>query len=331
MELNLYNILDNVLNEADGTYQTIRPDIPELVKVIQNKTCVVIDYDDERPDPPRGDRMIEPCALGYTKANNLALRAYEYEGKTRRGVPKWKLFRIDRIQNWKETRLTFNVKRELYNDLTDNSLHGIIAIADFKGLSDIVKRNLDLRDAEKKKRTERKKKKNQRGPVPNPAIPTGKGQQQETPPVDTSDEEDFDALFKSLADKKKSQMASDMNDIDSQYSWDGMPKNADDALDMVKDREAEQERKARKSSNQYFRRKEIAKDFSDKRNTIGDKYKYRSNKKLHNEPLNDFVPQTSNAKQQKLNNKKLEALKDDDEEKNLQEMIKIMNEIGYVI
>lgn len=116
----------------------------EVASAINSKRCVIIDYDDERPDPPRGDRLIEPCALGYTKANNLALRAYEYKGKTRRGVPKWKLFRIDRIKNWRPTNFTFNVKRELYNDITDGSLHNIITIAKFNGLSDIIARNLKI-------------------------------------------------------------------------------------------------------------------------------------------------------------------------------------------
>lgn len=320
MDLNLYDIMNNVITEASNDQSIVRPDIHELIDVIRNKVCVVIDYDDEQPDPPRGDRMIEPCALGYTKANNLALRAYEYNGKTRRGIPKWKLFRIDRIQNWKRTNLNFTIKRELYNDLTDKSLHNILAIADFHGLSDVVKRNLELRDLDKQKRKQRKKGK--RGPVDNPAIPKGRGQQQETPPPNTSDEDDFDALFKSLADKKKSQMASDMNDLDSQYSWKGMPKNADDALNMVKDQEYDAERRQRKSSNQYFRRREIENNFNDERNKIGDKYKYRSNKKYgYDEPLNDIVPQAENDKQEKLDKKKLDALK---------EMKIIMKEIGYV-
>lgn len=144
-DLNLNNILNNILCE-----NIVSDD--EVANAIDSKKCVIIDYDDERPDPPRGDRLIEPCALGYTKANNLALRAYEYKGKTRRGVPKWKLFRIDRIKNWKPTALSFNIKREMYNDITDNSLHNIITIAKFNGMSDMIARNLQITKQDNSKR-----------------------------------------------------------------------------------------------------------------------------------------------------------------------------------
>ena len=78
---------------------------------ISNQYRVQIQYNDnlhkrkkrqkyKRSTAPTGIRLIEPYALGISKAGNKVLRAFQYNGATRRGVPKWKLFRLDRITNW---------------------------------------------------------------------------------------------------------------------------------------------------------------------------------------------------------------------------------------
>lgn len=78
---------------------------------INNQYRVQIQYNDnlhkrkrgqkyKRNIAPTGIRLIEPYALGISKAGNKVLRAFQYNGATRRGVPKWKLFRLDRIINW---------------------------------------------------------------------------------------------------------------------------------------------------------------------------------------------------------------------------------------
>lgn len=73
-----------------------------------------------------GTRLVEPYAVGMTSAGNVALRGYQYNGDTVRGVPKWKLFRLDRILSWKTTNDRFNVEprkngwnAEPYNPIGD--------------------------------------------------------------------------------------------------------------------------------------------------------------------------------------------------------------------
>lgn len=99
--LNLYEILQKVLNESVSQNS--------VDDAINNKYRVLINYDDEQ-NHAVGVRLIEPYALGYTKAGNLALRAYQYNGDTVRGIPKWKLFRLDRLISWKPTNQKFNVE-----------------------------------------------------------------------------------------------------------------------------------------------------------------------------------------------------------------------------
>ena len=99
--INLYEILQEVLNESVSTNS--------VDDAINNKYRVLINYDDEHYHAT-GVRLVEPYSYGYTKAGNLALRGYQYNGDTARGVPKWKLFRLDRIISWKPTTQKFNVE-----------------------------------------------------------------------------------------------------------------------------------------------------------------------------------------------------------------------------
>ena len=114
----------SLLNEA------VMPDV--INDAINNRYRVLVNYDDEE-NHAVGTRLIEPYVLGYTKANNLAVRCYQYNGDTVRGVPKWKLMRLDRIINWKPTKQHFNQQpnehgwnAEDYNNEGDESLIRIL-------------------------------------------------------------------------------------------------------------------------------------------------------------------------------------------------------------
>ena len=122
--LNLYEILQEVLNESVSS--------DSVNDAINNKYRILINYDDE-DNHATGTRLVEPYVLGYTKAGNLAFRGYQYEGDTVRGIPKWKLFRLDRVINWQPTKQHFNVepkdngwKAEPYNFNGDGSLTSIL-------------------------------------------------------------------------------------------------------------------------------------------------------------------------------------------------------------
>lgn len=118
--LNLYKILKNVLTES------VTPN--EVNAAIDDKIQVIINYSDEENRAPN-KRLIEPYAYGMTKNGNAVLRAYQYDGDTFRGKPKWKMFRLDRIQSWQPTEQHFNAspkergwQAEDYNEQGDNSM-----------------------------------------------------------------------------------------------------------------------------------------------------------------------------------------------------------------
>ena len=146
--LNLYEILKEVLNESVSS--------DSVNDAINNKYRILINYDDEA-NHATGTRLVEPYVLGYTKAGNLAFRGYQYEGDTVRGVPKWKLFRLDRVINWKPTKQKFNVEprengwnAESYNSNGDGSLTSILNQVSFDKKEELFSPNDRLNTLRKK-------------------------------------------------------------------------------------------------------------------------------------------------------------------------------------
>ena len=146
--LNLYEILKEVLNESVSS--------DSVNDAINNKYRILINYDDE-DNHATGTRLVEPYVLGYTKAGNLAFRGYQYEGDTVRGVPKWKLFRLDRVINWQPTKQKFNVEprdngwsAEPYNYNGDGSLTSILNQVSFDNKEDLFSPNDRLNTLRKK-------------------------------------------------------------------------------------------------------------------------------------------------------------------------------------
>ena len=122
--LNLYDILQEVLAES------VSPS--DVVDAINNKYQVIITYSDEKNRAPK-KRLIEPYVYGLSKAGNSVFRAYQYDGDTYRGKPKWKLFRLDRVTSWMKTDSHFNAEpkergwnAEDYNANGDNSMSMVL-------------------------------------------------------------------------------------------------------------------------------------------------------------------------------------------------------------
>ena len=122
--INLYEILQEILNES------VTPQ--DVNNAIDNKLQVIINYSDEKNRAPK-KRLIEPYAYGMSKGGNAVLRAFQYNGDTFRGVPKWKLFRLDRITNWQPTEQHFNAQpkergwnAEAYNEHGDNTMTDVL-------------------------------------------------------------------------------------------------------------------------------------------------------------------------------------------------------------
>ena len=119
----LYYLNEDVIREA------VSPE--EVLDALKNKIDVIINYSDEDDSHP-GKRLIEPYVYGLSKAGNPVIRAYQFNGDTKRGVPKWKLFRLDRITSWTPTQQHFNVEpqaagwaAEAYNKNGDNLMSAV--------------------------------------------------------------------------------------------------------------------------------------------------------------------------------------------------------------
>jgi hypothetical protein len=126
MHLTLYDIIKGILNESVSS--------DEVLDAIRNKKYVRIRYDDTKPPlkgidkgDPKGSRVIMPMAYGTTKAGNPVVRAFQWNGNSRRGAPKWKFFRLDRITSWKPFRKQFTAPPDdLYNYTGDRSMGSFI-------------------------------------------------------------------------------------------------------------------------------------------------------------------------------------------------------------
>lgn len=131
--LNLQDILNEVLLEAVSS--------DKVIDAIQNRYQVIINYSDDKKRAPE-KRLIEPYAYGISQAGNGVLRAFQYEGDTFRGIPKWKLFRLDRVESWTPTDQHFNVQprdrgwdAEPYNEQGDDSMVNVLSMVDLNAAS----------------------------------------------------------------------------------------------------------------------------------------------------------------------------------------------------
>ena len=127
--LNLKDILNEILTED------VSP--KDVNDAIDNKIQVIITYSDDKNRAPK-KRLIEPYAYGRSKAGNSVFRAFQYDGDTYRGKPKWKLFRLDRVTSWSPTETHFNSdpKERLwtdkaYNEIGDNSMSTVLNMVKF--------------------------------------------------------------------------------------------------------------------------------------------------------------------------------------------------------
>lgn len=98
----LNEIANDLLLEQDGKLEVIR-------KAIGERIPMSIYYRGPADEVREGQRIdIEPIILGkHAKSGNLVLWAYVFKGISKKGLPGWKMFRIDRINS---AKLNFDVK-----------------------------------------------------------------------------------------------------------------------------------------------------------------------------------------------------------------------------
>jgi len=102
--MKLYNILDELILENKSILLESSRD--EVVKAIEGKYRVNIYYAGD-DNTKAGKRHIEVYGFGLSKSGSPVIRAYQVFGDTKTIVPKWKLFRLDRITRWEPTSFKF--------------------------------------------------------------------------------------------------------------------------------------------------------------------------------------------------------------------------------
>ena len=82
--------------------------ISDMTDSIKKRNVVSIYYDG-KDNGGKGYRVIEPVCLGFSKKDNMVLRAWEREGSSYSAkndgnfLPGWRLFRVDKIFTYKPT------------------------------------------------------------------------------------------------------------------------------------------------------------------------------------------------------------------------------------
>ena len=110
-------------------------DIDTVLQSIRNKNYVRIRYNDNTDTPHTGSRTIQPMAVGATKKGYPVVRAWQVGGDTKRGEPKWKFFRLDRVESWQPfKKKKFNTAPAGYNKSGDKSMSHFIDNAKFVDL-----------------------------------------------------------------------------------------------------------------------------------------------------------------------------------------------------
>ena len=93
---NILNIFEELLLEQDAKLLLLR-------NAISERTPITIDYRSEDDEVLNGVRYdIEPVVLGtHAKSGNLVFWAYVFKGTSKKGLPGWKMFRVDRVNQIK--------------------------------------------------------------------------------------------------------------------------------------------------------------------------------------------------------------------------------------
>lgn len=126
--MKLYNSLKSLILEIAS--------VDSVTDSIKNRQVVSIYYTGDEPGG-KGLRIIEPVCLGYSRAGNLVLRAWDTDGASHTAYlgeqpkPSWRLFRLDKIVMFKQTGDIFNDPKPNYNFNGDRSMTSVLINAKF--------------------------------------------------------------------------------------------------------------------------------------------------------------------------------------------------------
>ena len=131
--MNLYNVISTLILEQASQ--------SGIIDAIKNKHVCELEYEDDKSIGP-GKRIIEPVAYGESLRNNKVVRAYQLSGPSLKvneegiPLPDWRLFRVDRIRNFKPVKgedSLFQTFEEppLYNPFGDKSMNRMLVNSKF--------------------------------------------------------------------------------------------------------------------------------------------------------------------------------------------------------
>lgn len=113
--------------------------IGSVSTAIRQRKEAEIYYEADDDAKGTGKRVIQPVAIGLSKAGNMVLRAFQPYGDTKTKVPHWKMFRLDKIKTWKTLwKRTFDEPPAQYsaegefNDKGDKSMSEVYLVANFE-------------------------------------------------------------------------------------------------------------------------------------------------------------------------------------------------------
>lgn len=117
----------------------------DVEKAIDNHNRIVINYHSKGENKANGARVVEVYAYGLTKSGNPCIRCFQPYGSTTTRTPSWKLFRLDRITDWKPTKQTFNHPADFFyknigefNENGDETMSIVYKIADFNNFNNNI-------------------------------------------------------------------------------------------------------------------------------------------------------------------------------------------------
>jgi hypothetical protein len=93
--MNIFDIGQNILLEQEDSKIMI------LKKAITKRIPITINYVGPEGEVESGQRIdIEPIVMGTnSQSGNLVIWAYVFKGVSKKGLPNWKMFRVDRIRS----------------------------------------------------------------------------------------------------------------------------------------------------------------------------------------------------------------------------------------
>lgn len=121
------------------TFKSLLNEVASLNDIqdsIRKKIVVTVYYDGDEPGG-KGYRRIEPVCVGYSKAGNLVIRAWDLDGASHtasigeKPLPGWRMFRADKIFTYQPTTDNFTEMRPDYNPNGDKSMERVILNAQF--------------------------------------------------------------------------------------------------------------------------------------------------------------------------------------------------------